>query len=179
MEGDLNKTVINHEMRAMEAKLAKNNVEQLGEIPIKRDDGTMRILACQMGGCTGKEVRQIKMSITENLIQKYDINLAVFMKLNFNWTKANSSANLVSWFQQKERETQSVMAHNTHEFDDIFSKHQPGGPGMVCWSEFLQYARKLLVDLRSLGCWCLWPCYCNPNHATRTIGAYRICHMLI
>ncbi len=60
MEGDLNKAVINQEMRAIEAKLAKYNVEQLGEIPIKREDGTMRILVCQMGRCTGKEVQQIK-----------------------------------------------------------------------------------------------------------------------
>ncbi len=77
----------------MEAKLAKYNVEQLGEIPIRGEDGTMRILVCQMGGYVGKEVRQIKMSITENLIQKYDLNLTVFMELNFNWAKVNSSAN--------------------------------------------------------------------------------------
>jgi hypothetical protein len=49
MEGDLNKAVINWEMQAMVAKLAKYNVKQLGEIPIKREDGKMRILLCQMG----------------------------------------------------------------------------------------------------------------------------------
>jgi hypothetical protein len=92
MEGDLNKAVINQEMRAMEANLTKYNIEQLGEIPIKREDGTMQILVCQMGGYVGKEVRQIKMSTMENLIQKYDLNLAVFMELNLNWTKVNSSA---------------------------------------------------------------------------------------
>jgi hypothetical protein len=105
MEGDLNKAVIDQEMRAMDAKLAKYNVEQLGGIPIKREDGTMRILVCQMGGCTGKEVGQIIMSTTENLIQKYDVNLVVFVELSFNWTKVNSSANLASWLQQEERET--------------------------------------------------------------------------
>ena len=129
-----------------------------------------------MGRCPGKETRQIKMSTTENLIQKYNVNLAVFMELNFNWTKVNSSANLASWLQQEERETQSVMAHNTHKFDDIFSKHQPGGTGMVCRSKFLQYARKTLVDPRGLDHWCLWPFYCNPNHVTRIIVAYRTCH---
>jgi hypothetical protein len=67
-EGDLNKVVIDREMQAIEKKLAKYNVEQLGEIPIKSEDGIMRILVCQMGGCAGKEVRQIKMSTTENLI---------------------------------------------------------------------------------------------------------------
>jgi hypothetical protein len=49
-------------MRAMKAKLVKYNVEQLGKIQIKREDGTIQILVCQMGGCTGKEVQQIKMS---------------------------------------------------------------------------------------------------------------------
>jgi hypothetical protein len=93
-EGDLNKAVINREMRAIEAKVAEYNVEQLGEIPKTRKDGTMRILVCQMGGCEGKEFRQIKMSTPENLTQKYDVNLAVFMELNFNWTKVGSSENL-------------------------------------------------------------------------------------
>ncbi len=37
-----------------------------------------------MGGCAGKEVRQIKMSTTKNLIQKYKVNLAVFIELNFD-----------------------------------------------------------------------------------------------
>ncbi len=89
-EGNLNKVVIDWEMQAMEEKLAKYNVEQLGEIPITREYGTMWILIRQMGGCIGKEVQQIKMSTTENLIQKYNLNLVVFMELNFNWTKVNS-----------------------------------------------------------------------------------------
>jgi hypothetical protein len=54
-EGDLNKAVIDREMRAIEDKLAKYNVEQLAEVPIKREDETMRILVCQMGGYAGKE----------------------------------------------------------------------------------------------------------------------------
>jgi hypothetical protein len=33
-EGDLNKTVVDREMKTMEAKLEKYNVDQLGEIPI-------------------------------------------------------------------------------------------------------------------------------------------------
>jgi hypothetical protein len=95
-EGDLNKAVVDREMKAMEAKLEKYNVDQLGEIPIEREDETMRIMVCQMGGCTGKEVREIKMSTKEKLIQKYNVYLAAFMELNFNWSKVNSSANLTS-----------------------------------------------------------------------------------
>ena len=102
----------------------------------------MRIMVCQMGGCAGKEVREIKMSIMERLIQKYDVNLVARMELNFNWSKVNSSANLASWLHQEERETRSITAHNTQEQDAIFSRRQPGGTGMICRSEFIQYCWK-------------------------------------
>ena len=71
-------------------------MDQLGEIPIEREDGTMRIMVCQMGGCVGKEVREIKMSTTEKLIQKYDVNLVACMELNFNWSKVNLLAKYVT-----------------------------------------------------------------------------------
>ncbi len=69
-EGDLNKAVMDREMKTMEAKLEKYNVDQLGEIPIEREDGTMRIMGCQMEGCEGKEVREIKMSTMEKTYSK-------------------------------------------------------------------------------------------------------------
>jgi hypothetical protein len=97
------------------------------------------------------------------------------MELNFNWSKVNSSANLASWFQEEERELCSVTAHNTTKYDEVFGKHQPGGTGMVCRHEFAQYARKPSVDPRGLGRWCSWPFYCNPNHVTRIVVAYRPC----
>jgi hypothetical protein len=101
-------------------------VEQLGEIPIEREDGTMRVLVSQMGGCASMETREIKIAATERLICKYDINVYAFMELNFNWLKVNSLANLASWFQEEERELRSVTAHNKTELYDVFGKHQPG-----------------------------------------------------
>jgi hypothetical protein len=71
-------------MKAIKVELAKYKVDQLGEIPLEREDGTMRIMVCQMGGCLGKQVREIQMSITEQLIRKYDVNLVAFMELSFN-----------------------------------------------------------------------------------------------
>jgi hypothetical protein len=115
------------------------------------------------------------MSTMEKLIHKYDVNLAVFMELNFNWTKVNSLANLASWFHQEKGEIPSITAHNTQEFDDIFTNHQPGGTGMVCRPKLLQYARKPLAHPRGLGHWCSWPYYCNPNHVVRIVVAYRTC----
>jgi hypothetical protein len=83
----------------------------------------MRIMVCQMGGCAGKEVREIKMSTMEKLIQKYNINLVACMELNFNWSKVNSSANLASWLDQEKRETRSTTAHNTQEQDELDKIH--------------------------------------------------------
>ncbi len=87
----------------------------------------------------------------EKLIQKYDVNLVACMELNFNWSNVNSSANLASWLDQEERETRSITAHTTQEKDELFSRHQPGGTGMVCRIEFVQYAQKASVDPRGLG----------------------------
>jgi hypothetical protein len=48
-EAELNHGMVEMEMKAMEKKLSKYNVEQLGELPIEREDGTMRVLIFQMG----------------------------------------------------------------------------------------------------------------------------------
>ena len=48
-EGELNQQTVEREIRAMEKTVANYNVEQLGSIPIEREDGAMRILVCQMG----------------------------------------------------------------------------------------------------------------------------------
>ncbi len=103
------------------------------------------------GGCASMETREIKIAATKQLVRTYNINFCAFMELNFNWSKMNSSANLASWFQEKEHELRSVTAHNTTEFDEVFGKHQPGGTGMVCRHQFAQYARKPSVDPRGLG----------------------------
>ncbi len=46
---------------------------------------------------------------------------------------------------------------------------------MLCWHEYLQYARRPMVDPRGLGQWCSWLFYCNPTHVTRIVVAYRPC----
>ena len=97
------------------------------------------------------------------------------MELNFNWSKVNSLANLVSWFQNKERETRCITAHNSKENDIVFGKHQPGGTGMLCRHKYLQYARNTVKDPRGLGRWCSWLFYCNPMHITQIVVAYWPC----
>ena len=138
-EAELDQATIDREVQTMEAKLKKYNVPVLGDISTQRKDGAFRILVCQMGGCSGREIREMKIGVTERLIAKYEINLSAFMELNYNWATVDSSANLASWFRQEEREIRSAAAHNCHESQ---TRHQPGGTGMVCRHEFLQYARK-------------------------------------
>jgi hypothetical protein len=133
----------------------------------------MRLLVSQMRGCASTETRDIKIAATEHLIRKYDIDFCAVMELNFNWMKVNSSANLASWFHKEEHTLCLVTAHNRTEFDDIFGKHQPGGTGMVCRHEFIQYARKPSVDPIGSGQWCSWSFYCNPIHVTRIVVAYQ------
>jgi hypothetical protein len=113
-ENKLNSTTVEMELKAMEKKLQTYNVEQLGDIPVEREDRTIRIMVCQMGGCVSKESREFKIADTERLIRKYNINLCIFMKLNFNWTTVNSSANLVSWFHEEERNLRLVKSHTAH-----------------------------------------------------------------
>jgi hypothetical protein len=139
-EADLNEEMVRMEMKALESKIRKNNVPQLGDIPEEREDGNMRILVCQMGGCASKEMREVKITAVEKLIRQYDINVIPFMELYFNWSKVKSSANLASWLHNKEQETRCVAAHNTQEQSELFSKHQPGGTGIVCCNKFLQYS---------------------------------------
>jgi hypothetical protein len=174
-EGDLQQETIEMETKAMEKKLRRYKVEQLGAMPSDQEDGTMRILVCQMGGCASKEARELKIEATEKLIRKYNINLCLFMELNFTWTKVSSSANLASWFNKEEREMRCFTAHNTQEFNETFGRHHPGGTGMVGRHEFLQYARKPSADFRGLGRWCSWPFFCNPTHVTRIVVAYHPC----
>ena len=67
-----------------------------------------------MGGCSGKEVRELKIAATERLINNYEVNLSAFMELNYNWATVASSANLASWFCHEEREVRAAAAHNHH-----------------------------------------------------------------
>ncbi len=136
---DLNQATINREVKTMEEKLQKHNVAMLGEVPPHCKDGFFRILVCQMSGCSGKEVRDFKIAATERRINKYDINHSRFMEISYNWTTVDSLANLASWFHHEDRELCSAAANNIH---NTTTQHQPGGTGMVCRHEFLQYARK-------------------------------------
>ena len=174
-EEELSAITVAMEMKAMEKKLTKYNVEQLDKLPLEREDSTMRVLVNQMGGYTSLEMKEIKIAATERLIRKYDINVCAFMELNFNWAKVNSLVNLASWFQGKERKMCCISSYNTSENNNVFGKHQPGRTGLLCRHEFIQYAKKPSIDPRGLGRWCSWPFSCNPKHVTRIVVVYRPC----
>jgi hypothetical protein len=56
MEEELNHVTIEMEMKAIEKKITKYDVEQLRDKPLERDDGTMRVLVSQMGDCASLEM---------------------------------------------------------------------------------------------------------------------------
>jgi hypothetical protein len=64
---DLDQATIDREVKTMEEKLNKYNVPTLGEVPTQQEDGSFRILVCQMGGYSGKEVKELKIAATERL----------------------------------------------------------------------------------------------------------------
>ena len=69
-EADLNRTTINREVKTMEEKLNKYyNVSTLGKVTTQQEDRSFWILVCQKGGCSGKEVRELKIAATERLIK--------------------------------------------------------------------------------------------------------------
>ena len=74
-EAELDQATVDMESKAMATKLQKYNVEHLGDIHTEREDGTMRVLVSQMGGCASKEIREIKMAATEKLFRALDKSL--------------------------------------------------------------------------------------------------------
>jgi hypothetical protein len=60
LEEELINLSIEMELKAMEKKLSKYNMNQLGVLPLKREDGTMRVIVSQMGGCASMETRDRK-----------------------------------------------------------------------------------------------------------------------
>jgi hypothetical protein len=71
-------------MEAMKCAVQEINVPLLEGIPVDRGSGHMRVLVCQMGGCASPKLREFKIAAVEKLMKKYDINLCVFMEINYN-----------------------------------------------------------------------------------------------
>ncbi len=59
-EEELNQATMETKLRAMDKKRHRYNVACLGSIPMEREDGTMRVLVSQMGGCASVESRKKK-----------------------------------------------------------------------------------------------------------------------
>ncbi len=65
-EAELDQATIDREVQTMEAKLKNYNVPVLGDIPTQHKDGAFRILVCQMGSCSGREIREMKIGMTDS-----------------------------------------------------------------------------------------------------------------
>jgi hypothetical protein len=76
-EDELRQGTVDAGMSTMQQKIHKYNIKQLGDVPTSREDGMMRILVSQMGGCTSAVIRELKRAATDSLIQKYDKSVLV------------------------------------------------------------------------------------------------------
>ncbi len=54
-EEELNNSSVEMKMKAMEKKINKYNMDLLGNIPLEREVGTIRVLVSQMGSCASME----------------------------------------------------------------------------------------------------------------------------
>jgi hypothetical protein len=68
-DNELDPGTVEREMAAMQKKIERYNIAQLRDLPTEREDGTLRILVCQMGGCASVETREIKIAAAERLIK--------------------------------------------------------------------------------------------------------------
>jgi hypothetical protein len=64
-EKELNQAAVELEMKLIEKMIKQYNVEQLGDLPTKKEVGSMRILVCQLGGVASQEVREFKVAATK------------------------------------------------------------------------------------------------------------------
>ena len=139
------------EVKRLERKFKQYNVPMVGHIPEEKPDGVCTVMYCQLNNCSGKEVREIKTGEIMHLQRKYDVNVACLAEIGFNFSTVEASRGLDTWFED-DREVRAVEAHNKH--DPNKPRWQPGGTGIVCFSEFIQYAKNKSRDSRSLGRFC-------------------------
>ena len=169
-EEELDPKIIEKEVERLKKKFQQYNVPWVGHIPEGREDGNCRIMYCQLNSCSGKEIRELKVEGIMKLRKQYDVNIAAMAEIGFRFDAVESSRSLATWFDDS-REVRATSSNNVH--DPGNSKHQQGGTGIVCFNEFLQYARTKSKDPRRLGRWCSWSFWATPAHRFRLIMAYN------
>jgi hypothetical protein len=156
-----------------EAKLIrlkeKYHVPRLGNLPTRKPDGTFRFITCQFNNMSGKEVRERKLKVVKQLVNKYEIDALCGSEIGVNFGRMDPSNSFASWFEGG-RPIRSTTSHNVHSPSE--SKHLPGGTGIVVFNGIHQYAKKSTNDFRKLGRFCSWVFYVNPDHRFRLVVAY-------
>ena len=120
----------------------------IGQVPAIRDSGSIRFMMCQLGGCSTIDTKLVKSQLLNNHQQRYDVNCTGLIEINRNWGK-DRGGHLSSWF--RDGESKAISSHNSHK-SELISLHQPGGTGLVCRGEIIQYAKQWEKDFRHLGC---------------------------
>ena len=81
----MDKAAIKHKVRRPERKFKRCNVSELDSMPIEKQEGSCRMLYCQLNNASTKKVRKVKMSAVTWMNKKYDIDGDLFAKIGQNW----------------------------------------------------------------------------------------------
>ena len=91
---DLDPKIVPKEVKRLERKFKQYNVPMVGHIPEEKPDGVCTLMYCQLNNCSGKEVCKIKMGEIMHLQRKYDVNVACFAEIGFNFSTVEVSRGL-------------------------------------------------------------------------------------
>ena len=171
-EKALDSVTIENEIRRFAERIEKYNTEPVGSMTETRQDGTFRIMFCQLNGAATKAIRDQKIRGMNYLAKKYDVGVRMFNEHGCNMDNAQKGQNFANWIQIGE-ENRCIVSYNKN---DACSKtlYQPGGTGMYVSGEMVQYVKKMKSDPCNLGRWSSCLFWSNPNHKCRLVTAYNL-----
>ena len=167
----IDSSVITEEEAKLIKMKEKYHVPRIGDLQTRKPDGTFRFITCQFNNMSGKDVRERKLKVTKQLVNKYEIDALCGSEIGVNFSRTDPSNSFASWFEG-DRSIRSTTSHNIHIPSSSKSRHLPGGTGMVVFNGLHQYAKKSTNDFRKLGRYCSWVFYVNPTHRFRLVVAY-------
>ena len=140
-EKALDSVTIENEIRRFAERMEKYNTEPVGSMTETRQDGTFRIMFCQLNGAATKAIRDQKIRGMNYLAKKYDVGVRMFNEHGCNMDNAQKGQNFANWIQIGE-ENRCIVSYNKN---DSCSKtlHQPGGTGIYVSGEMVQYVKNM------------------------------------
>ena len=113
-EKALDSVAIENEIRRLSERIDKYNTEPVGSMTEARQDGTLRIMFCQMNGAATKAIRDQKIRGVNYLASKYDVGVRMFNEHGCNMDNAQKGQNFSDWIQIGE-ECRCIVSYNKND----------------------------------------------------------------